>query len=386
VVRLASFLTVVLLGGGCSFDTAGGTVGGLSLGEGDEDGDGDASTGGSMHTADTSAGSADGDTSTPGPGTTGPGTSSTSGDTDEGGTTSAGTDADDDADTNDTASMYLAEVEISGAPTVEFGLLLLAGTQDEVLTVTNTGLGSASSLAALPLAAPFSFAGGGYPGSGGTCGAVLAAGDSCNLVVRFQPSAPATVVRELLLTYDPGDGSSKMVARDLRGGGYTANLVQNPIAANGLQGWEVVSGAWTSTCLWDVPPYEGNNCFTSALSTSGTVTLSGLRQDIAVDPWATEIDAGQVAVVVRARARSLSFSEGDPWRLRGAYRSGAQELAVFTDTGWQTTYAWTLVEDQQPVVTGTRVVRIRVDCGKPSGHEYCDAFFDAFEVILRPAD
>ena len=45
----------------------------------------------------------------------------------------------------------------------------------------------AGSISATALAAPWSFKGGSYPGTGGTCAAALDPGTSCSIVVTFAP-------------------------------------------------------------------------------------------------------------------------------------------------------------------------------------------------------
>ena len=58
-------------------------------------------------------------------------------------------------------------------------------------------------IAATNPTAPFSFKGGAYPG-GGTCGATLASGASCTMVVTFAPTAATASTSNLALTYNDG--------------------------------------------------------------------------------------------------------------------------------------------------------------------------------------
>jgi alpha-tubulin suppressor-like RCC1 family protein len=74
------------------------------------------------------------------------------------------------------------------------------------------------------LSAPFSFAGGAYPGTGGTCGGSLAASAGCTIVVVFSPSAIAASSDALELNYH--DGIAAIVAtRDLAGTGEAPALL-----------------------------------------------------------------------------------------------------------------------------------------------------------------
>ena len=368
---------MVSLSSACAFDASGDGVTGLSLG-GSDSGEGDSTGGaGDSRGSNDEAGSADSSNSG-----TEPGTTTGRGPEDTGDATLEGSDDEtSDIDTD------VAVLEVSGASVFEFGISLLSTTKDETLTVVNTGAATATSIGAAALPAPFSFAGGTYPGAGGTCGQILEPGASCALVVRFQPTAPVTTVRQLVLSYDRGDGGTGMADVNLRGGGQTNNLVHNPGAEGGLTSWEIVSGNWTAECIDGTSPVSGNNCFSAGLPTSGTLNWSGLRQDIDVSQWATEIDAGEVGIVARGHARSHSQNWGDPWLFRVAFRSADEnQLSLLVEEGPTSTYTWTLVEEQGNVPTGTRGVRVRVDCWKPNNNNNCDAYFDDFEVLLLPAE
>jgi hypothetical protein len=99
------------------------------------------------------------------------------------------------------AGTNLAFVEISDGPTYTFPTIADGATAEHTFTVTNTGLADAASLAGGTLAAPFGYKGGASPG-GGTCGATLAAGASCTIVVTFHPSALGPVSGTLTLAYN----------------------------------------------------------------------------------------------------------------------------------------------------------------------------------------
>ena len=63
----------------------------------------------------------------------------------------------------------------SDAPLYDFGTVANGATATHIFTVTNTGGATTTAMAGAGLAAPFDFFGGAYPGTGGTCGASLAA-------------------------------------------------------------------------------------------------------------------------------------------------------------------------------------------------------------------
>ncbi|HMN68446.1 MAG TPA: hypothetical protein PKC28_07890, partial [Bdellovibrionales bacterium] len=68
---------------------------------------------------------------------------------------------------------------ISDGPSYDYGTIPATATVDKVLTVTNSGSLAATTVAGSGLAAPFTFKGGAYPGTGGTCGGSLNAGANC---------------------------------------------------------------------------------------------------------------------------------------------------------------------------------------------------------------
>ena len=90
-------------------------------------------------------------------------------------------------------------------------------TNDHTFTVTNTGSAVATSLVPTALSAPYSFKGGSYPGTAGSCGASLAGSNTtCTIVVTFAPRrgprderARARLLRRReqpeRVAHDPGD-------------------------------------------------------------------------------------------------------------------------------------------------------------------------------------
>ncbi len=87
-----------------------------------------------------------------------------------------------------TSSADLAQLTISGGPFYDYGMIPIGNPQTNLFTVTNSGTEDATNLAEVGLAPPFQFTGGLYPGTGGDCGLVLAATDTCQLDVEFDPT------------------------------------------------------------------------------------------------------------------------------------------------------------------------------------------------------
>ncbi len=104
------------------------------------------------------------------------------------------------------------------ADVLAFGTRSFGSLTTQIVLITNSGGSDIESITVTtPPVTPFSFAGGTYPGTDGTCGTTLALGASCSLVFAFEPPTPvmdhsATVV----LSFSRG-GSTKEVAIALEG-------------------------------------------------------------------------------------------------------------------------------------------------------------------------
>jgi hypothetical protein len=82
---------------------------------------------------------------------------------------------------------------------------------DLTLTITNTGPTDAAEVTysedpEKQMAAPFSFKDGTYPGTGGDCGTEVTAGESCTIVLTFDPDdgLDQTFEDDFTITYDNG--------------------------------------------------------------------------------------------------------------------------------------------------------------------------------------
>lgn len=123
---------------------------------------------------------------------------------------------------NDPASSP-ASLAINNGPTFDFGSVTSGSNKDQSFTVNNSGGSQATAIASVALSAPFSFKGGSYPGTGGTCGTTLNAGANCTVVVRFAPTAAAVSTGTLRLNYNDGTASAN-TTRALRGTGQGVPL------------------------------------------------------------------------------------------------------------------------------------------------------------------
>jgi hypothetical protein len=118
----------------------------------------------------------------------------------------------------------LAVLAISDGPTFDYGSKSLGTTTSKTFTVSNTGGFSASSLSGGGLTAPFTFQGGTYPGTGGSCLTTLAAAASCTIVVDFSPTVSGAQSDSIEISYNDGQ-SAQMAAGAVQGTGDVAILV-----------------------------------------------------------------------------------------------------------------------------------------------------------------
>jgi hypothetical protein len=94
------------------------------------------------------------------------------------------------------------------APTFNFGARGVGSMTTQTFSVTNTGAATATTISGGALASPFGYPGqSGYPGTGGSCAATLAPGDSCTVVVVFAPAGPTPATATLSINYDDGSGN-----------------------------------------------------------------------------------------------------------------------------------------------------------------------------------
>lgn len=111
-----------------------------------------------------------------------------------------------------------ATLSISGGNPFNFGTKAVGSATNQVFTVQNNGDVSATGITASGLAAPYSFTGGGYPGSLGNCLSSLPAGSSCTIDIQFSPSGAGSTSDTLQLDYNDGQGA-QAVTKNLQGTG-----------------------------------------------------------------------------------------------------------------------------------------------------------------------
>ena len=124
-----------------------------------------------------------------------------------------------------------ASLDISHGPTYDFGTKALGSNTDHTFTIDNTGGATATAIAPGVLTAPFTFKGGSYPGTGGTCGGSLAAAGSCTVVVTYSPTATGVHSDTMTLNYQDGAGAA-VSNRDVQGIGANPAVIAISNAPN----------------------------------------------------------------------------------------------------------------------------------------------------------
>jgi hypothetical protein len=121
--------------------------------------------------------------------------------------------------------MYYEQYALQADPsTFAFGMHGVGSTTTHAFYLTNMGASAATGLSGGTLPAPFSYAGGSFPGAGGTCSTTLAAGDDCSVVVAFNPVGTSSSTATLSLAYDDGTGAVT-ASRPLSGSGTSGPLL-----------------------------------------------------------------------------------------------------------------------------------------------------------------
>lgn len=114
------------------------------------------------------------------------------------------------------SAVPVANLAISEAGTFDYGTHANGSVSEFTFTVTNSGAATATTMAGSALTAPYSFKGGTYPGTGGTCGVTLSASITCTIVVTYSPTATGTTTANLVVTYNDGVGAQS-ATRSLTG-------------------------------------------------------------------------------------------------------------------------------------------------------------------------
>lgn len=97
-----------------------------------------------------------------------------------------------------------AYLRFASGPSFDFGPTLSGVSLQKHMRITNFGSASASSLSGSFSSPHFKFLGGSYPGTGGSCGTSLGAGDSCTIVLSFGADSSGYYDDLLQISYSNG--------------------------------------------------------------------------------------------------------------------------------------------------------------------------------------
>lgn len=90
----------------------------------------------------------------------------------------------------------------------DFGIVANTVLSIQPLTVTNTGQTQATNLSGSGLAGDFSFVGGTFPGTNGTCSTLLNGLDSCTIEVEYNPATTGSDNDIVIVSFDDGTGAT----------------------------------------------------------------------------------------------------------------------------------------------------------------------------------
>ncbi len=159
------------------------------------------------------------------------------------------------------------------------------------------------------------------------------------------------------------------------------NLLVNPGAEDGLEGWTVTEGIAESLTAGEcngVNPYVGSRYFAvGGLCTESD--LARMHQDVDVSAWADSIDAG--VQVAYAGAWMSDWSGADIPAMRMLFLDDAG--GETGGTGWfeMPAATWTPVEIEGPLPFATRTVRLELQGTRIAGTDN-DSYFDALSLRL----
>lgn len=244
------------------------------------------------------------------------------------------------------------------------------------ITLRNDGDLPAEGLSGGALVAPLSWAGGAFPGTGGTCTGTLEPDATCDIVLAPIPAPFGVTSQTLTVDYqDSGVAESASATVDAIVIGASGELVQNGAFAEGSAGsappsWAVESGSWYTTNNQGVS--DSRSVFAGSASVGTTVVLS---QTIDLSMWADTIASAGLGVRVDGWAHAQS-GDIDQWVTVLTELDGAGGVVLTHATEPSMSADWSPFQHEYPLAPQTQSVRIELRCVMNNGQN-CNVWFDA---------
>ncbi len=167
---------------------------------------------------------------------------------------------------------------------------------------------------------------------------------------------------------------------------FTANLLTNPGAEKGIEGWTPLFGPIESLAEGEcdgLAPRSGERYFAVGGMCEDSVSVAEATQSRGLALWAGPIDAGRAAVRLRGWLSDWGGDDEPAMGLR-IYDENDVVLAERDPIGVLST-DWTLVEIELDLPEGARRVEVRLIGTHESGDD-SDCYFDDLELVLRFVD
>jgi hypothetical protein len=268
------------------------------------------------------------------------------------------------------------------APIFDYADLALGTAVTHDFVLRNEGSGGAHAIEASIAGSPFAFAGGTYPGDGGTCGGSLAANASCTIVVTAAPDRWGPTTGELALSYDDAvmGAASVEIGLGVRGVGETIDLLENGDAEQGGAppvGWTQIDGGGADWQTSVANIYEGK--LSIIPGSDMNVTTNRLLQSVEIDQWTELVDGDGVTFRLRGQTRSLSGGD-DPHSMLLRFVDANENIIDELQSPQYDGGSWSAVDLVRTAPPGTRVVQVQLRCERVVGGA-CSAYFDAISLV-----
>lgn len=164
-------------------------------------------------------------------------------------------------------------LEVTDPNSLSFGFKPVGSISDQLVLIKNTGINQVSlDSDFVNLAPPFSFKGGVYPGTGGTCGSALSENKTCILSFEYSPTVVAIYTNNVVVLKFHDRNFSNTLELDLTGSaGIPASLA---LESNSFDFGSVVVGSSSSLIL----TFSNNGAFpvTSPVVTNSNAAVGFL--------------------------------------------------------------------------------------------------------------